>query len=82
MKDQQPGTPRRARSRIVLRGALVIAVAGAVAATAVALGTAANAATTLGASAAQSGRYFGTAVAAGKLSGLDLRRASWTASST
>ena len=56
----------RPRSR--LRSAVVLATAGVLAASAgVFLATSAEAATTLGASAAQSGRYFGTAVNAGKL---------------
>src|SRR4051812_42601918 len=51
-----------------LRVVLPLAAAGLVAATtAVMFSGTANAATTLGASAAQSGRYFGAAVAAGKL---------------
>ncbi|BFU45461.1 endo-1,4-beta-xylanase [Krasilnikovia sp. MM14-A1004] len=45
----------------------LIATGVVAAATAVAFASAADAATTLGASAAQSGRYFGTAIAAGKL---------------
>uniref|UniRef100_UPI0031CDE1FB endo-1,4-beta-xylanase n=1 Tax=Saccharothrix mutabilis TaxID=33921 RepID=UPI0031CDE1FB len=50
-------------SRAALVTALVAVTAGAVVFSA----TSASAATTLGASAAQTGRYFGTAVAAGKL---------------
>ena len=59
--------PRRSRSKI--RSALIAGTVGVFAATGVALfiPSAAAAATTLGASAAQSGRYFGTAIAAGKL---------------
>ncbi|WP_041832613.1 endo-1,4-beta-xylanase [Actinoplanes sp. N902-109] len=53
---------RRARS-----GLLAMVATGAVLATSVALSGNADAATTLGASAAQSGRYFGAAIAAGKL---------------
>ncbi|MEJ2856077.1 MULTISPECIES: endo-1,4-beta-xylanase [unclassified Saccharothrix] len=56
-------------SRSVSRAALVSTVLTTVALSAAALvATSANAATTLGASAAQSGRYFGTAVAGFKLS--------------
>ncbi|NUT96186.1 MAG: 1,4-beta-xylanase [Saccharothrix sp.] len=56
-------------SRSVSRAALVSTVLTTVALSAAALvATSANAATTLGASAAQSGRYFGAAVAAYKLS--------------
>ncbi|MGM1062612.1 endo-1,4-beta-xylanase [Saccharothrix sp. Mg75] len=51
-------------SRVALVTTLVAAAAGG---TAVLTATSANAASTLGASAAQSGRYFGTAVAAGRL---------------
>ncbi|WP_433200552.1 endo-1,4-beta-xylanase [Dactylosporangium sp. CS-047395] len=59
------GTIRRARVRLAVSLAAVGAVAlGA----AVALASGAEAGTTLGASAAEKGRYFGTAVAAGKLS--------------
>ncbi|MFD1150272.1 1,4-beta-xylanase, partial [Saccharothrix hoggarensis] len=55
-------------SRSVSRAVLVSAVVTATASAAVLVATtSANAATTLGASAAQSGRYFGTAVAANKL---------------
>ena len=50
------------------RAALVVAAAAGVVAAAVAVATTADAATTLGASAAQTGRYFGAAVAANKLS--------------
>jgi len=58
--------PGRGRNR--LRAALLAAAAGAVAVAAVAtVTTSAQAASTLGASAAASGRYFGTAVAAYKL---------------
>jgi endo-1,4-beta-xylanase len=55
----------RTRSR---RVAVVAGVAGLLGAAAVALPGVASAGTTLGASAAESGRYFGTAVAANKLS--------------
>jgi endo-1,4-beta-xylanase len=56
----------RPRSRV--RGVVLLATAGLLAAASTPfLGTAAQAATTLGASAAQSGRYFGTAISAGKL---------------
>uniref|UniRef100_UPI0031D2C07E endo-1,4-beta-xylanase n=1 Tax=Saccharothrix mutabilis TaxID=33921 RepID=UPI0031D2C07E len=56
-------------SRSVSRAALVSSVLAAVTMSAgLLVATSANAATTLGASAAQSGRYFGTAVAANKLS--------------
>jgi endo-1,4-beta-xylanase len=59
--------PAPARPR--LRAALISVAAGAVAlGTVFTVATAANAGTTLGASAAESGRYFGTAVAANKLS--------------
>ncbi|MFG1656899.1 endo-1,4-beta-xylanase [Micromonospora chersina] len=58
-------TMGRRRSRV----ALVSAAAGAVlVAASVAMATSASAGTTLGASAAEKGRYFGTAVAANKLS--------------
>nr|MDT0660775.1 endo-1,4-beta-xylanase [Micromonospora sp. DSM 115978] len=60
---------RRPVSRQVTRAAVAIAAAGALAAgAAVAVATSASAATTLGASAAERGRYFGAAVAASKLS--------------
>ena len=53
--------------RTMLRRVLVFGTAGAVTATvAVVLATSATAATTLGAAAAESGRYFGAAVAAGQ----------------
>ncbi|MGB2567099.1 endo-1,4-beta-xylanase [Micromonospora citrea] len=59
----------RPTTRARLRAALIAAVAGVAAVgTTVALAPNASAATTLGASAAQTGRYFGTAVAANKLS--------------
>ncbi|MEV0724835.1 endo-1,4-beta-xylanase [Micromonospora purpureochromogenes] len=59
------GRPTRAR----LRATLVAAAAGVAAlGTTLALAPGASAATTLGASAAQTGRYFGSAVAANKLS--------------
>jgi endo-1,4-beta-xylanase len=58
----------RPRRRSLARAALAFATVGALAATAVALTTSASAASTLGASAAERGRYFGTAVAAGRLS--------------
>jgi endo-1,4-beta-xylanase len=59
--------PAPARPR--LRAALISVAAGAVAlGTVFTVATAANAGTTLGAAAAESGRYFGTAVAANKLS--------------
>ncbi|MEU4442374.1 endo-1,4-beta-xylanase [Actinosynnema sp. NPDC050801] len=54
-------------SRSVLRAALVSTLVTATTGAAVLLATSANAGTTLGASAAESGRYFGTAVAANKL---------------
>jgi len=58
----------RGRPRSRIRGALIAGTVGVFAAAGVALVMpAAEAATTLGASAAQSGRYFGTAIAAGKL---------------
>ncbi|WFE35812.1 endo-1,4-beta-xylanase [Micromonospora sp. WMMD975] len=63
-RDSGSGT---ARSRP--RAAVVSALAGAAAVAAtVAVATSASAGTTLGASAAEQGRYFGTAVAANKLS--------------
>ncbi|SCG43173.1 endo-1,4-beta-xylanase [Micromonospora coxensis] len=59
----------RSTTRARLRAALIAAVAGVAAVgTTVALAPGASAATTLGASAAESGRYFGTAVAANRLS--------------
>ncbi|WP_367128677.1 endo-1,4-beta-xylanase [Saccharothrix sp. HUAS TT1] len=54
-------------SRSVLRAALVSTLVTATTGAAVLLATSANAGTTLAASAAESGRYFGTAVAANKL---------------
>jgi endo-1,4-beta-xylanase len=58
-------TTRGRRYRLMLAGAAsVLAVAGAV----VVATSASAAASTLGAAAAQSGRYFGTAIAAGRLS--------------
>src|SRR4051794_37483634 len=54
----QPG-----RDRFVLAGLLSVLVAGGL----MLLPRLAEAATTLGAAAAQSGRYFGTAIAAGRL---------------
>ncbi|WP_446210141.1 endo-1,4-beta-xylanase [Micromonospora sp. IBSANI012] len=63
----RPGGRPTPRAR--LRATLVAAVAGVAAlGTTLALAPGASAATTLGASAAQTGRYFGTAVAANKLS--------------
>ncbi|MEH1094293.1 endo-1,4-beta-xylanase [Micromonospora sp. CPCC 205739] len=59
----------RSTTRARLRAALVATAAGVAAlGTTLALAPGASAATTLGASAAQTGRYFGTAVAANKLS--------------
>jgi endo-1,4-beta-xylanase len=59
----------RGRSTSRLRGVVLTVAAGAVAVgAAVTFSGTANAASTLGASAAASGRYFGTAVAANKLS--------------
>ncbi|NUT51736.1 MAG: 1,4-beta-xylanase [Saccharothrix sp.] len=55
-------------SRSVVRAALVTTLVTATTGAAVLLATSASAGTTLGASAAESGRYFGTAVAANKLS--------------
>jgi endo-1,4-beta-xylanase len=55
-------------SRSVSRAALVSTLVTATAGAAVLLASTASAGTTLGASAAESGRYFGTAVAANKLS--------------
>ncbi|WP_442974202.1 endo-1,4-beta-xylanase [Saccharothrix sp. NRRL B-16348] len=54
-------------SRSVLRAALVSTLVTATTGAAVLLATSASAGTTLGASAAESGRYFGTAVAAGRM---------------
>ncbi|MEO6084634.1 MAG: endo-1,4-beta-xylanase, partial [Umezawaea sp.] len=54
----------RSVSRVLLVSSLLVATAGG----ALVLATSAGAATTLGASAAQTGRYFGTAVAANRLS--------------
>ncbi|MEU5791568.1 endo-1,4-beta-xylanase [Micromonospora purpureochromogenes] len=63
----RPGGRPTTRAR--LRATLVAAVAGVAAlGTTLALAPGASAATTLGASAAQTGRYFGTAVAANRLS--------------
>src|SRR4051794_15268696 len=56
-------TPSRRRRLLLLSAA----AAGVVVAASVAVVGTANAATTLGASAAQSGRYYGAAIAAGKL---------------
>ncbi|MEV4123270.1 1,4-beta-xylanase, partial [Micromonospora sp. NPDC049645] len=61
--DAQPRTGPRARTAIVLAAAALLATT-----TAAFLPGAASAGTTLGASAAEKGRYFGTAVAAGRLS--------------
>ena len=55
------------RRRSLTRAALVLMTLGGLTAAAVGIATSASAATTLGASAAQTGRYFGAAVAAGKL---------------
>ncbi|ONI84864.1 1,4-beta-xylanase [Saccharothrix sp. ALI-22-I] len=54
-------------SRSVLRAVLVSTLVTATTGAAVLLATSANAGTTLGTAAAESGRYFGTAVAAGRL---------------
>ncbi|WP_405087627.1 endo-1,4-beta-xylanase [Microbispora sp. NBC_01389] len=65
--NSRPGTPQSVTG---LRRALAVGalgVLGAVTAFAAASGPADAAASTLGAAAAQSGRYFGTAIAAGKL---------------
>ncbi len=59
--------PTRVRRRILAAGSLAV-TALAITVTATLLAGNAQAATTLGAQAATSGRYFGTAVAAGKLS--------------
>ncbi|MEU8408136.1 endo-1,4-beta-xylanase, partial [Micromonospora sp. NPDC048842] len=57
------------KHRRVLRAAVTVAVTGALAAgMTMALTTSASAGTTLRASAAEKGRYFGAAVATGKLS--------------
>ncbi len=59
----------RSATRLRPRSALVSAVVGlALVATAVVVSSSASAATTLGASAAEKGRYFGAAIAANKLS--------------
>src|SRR4051794_3854726 len=73
-----PGTTRKGTSLMTrklpgrhtpIRLAVTLAAVTAVAAgAAIALASGAEAGTTLGASAAEKGRYFGTAVAAGKLS--------------
>jgi endo-1,4-beta-xylanase len=60
--------PRTARRRILALGVPAAAATLALAGAALMSPTPAQAASTLGASAAASGRYFGTAVAAGKLS--------------
>ncbi|AGZ41821.1 endo-1,4-beta-xylanase [Actinoplanes friuliensis] len=63
MIEKPAGRHRPSWRSLFLAGAVsVLAAAGAVAVT-----TTAEAATTLGASAAQSGRYFGTAISGGKL---------------
>jgi len=68
MSDKPVHTPVPPKVRARQRTALVFAAVGALAAgTAIALATSASAATTLGASAAEKGRYFGTAVAVNKL---------------
>src|SRR5689334_22993487 len=59
MNQRRPG-----RYRLILAGAASVAVAAGVA---MMSPGSAEAATTLGAAAAQSGRYFGTAIAAGRL---------------
>ncbi|RKN50589.1 endo-1,4-beta-xylanase [Micromonospora endolithica] len=59
---------RPSRARNARRLALTAAVASALVGVTVALAPSASAGTTLGASAAESGRYFGAAVAANKLS--------------
>jgi len=64
---RRPRSGSRVRSRAGRRTALAAATLTAVGVT-VALAYPASAGTTLGASAAEKGRYFGTAVAAGKLS--------------
>jgi endo-1,4-beta-xylanase len=61
--DRQPRSRQRLRA-LLAAGAVALCGAGL----AVALSSTADAATTLGASAAASGRYFGTAVNSGKLS--------------
>ncbi|MFB9443512.1 endo-1,4-beta-xylanase [Dactylosporangium vinaceum] len=59
---------RTTRRRPVRLAVMLAAVSAVAAGAAVALASGAEAGTTLGASAAEKGRYFGTAVAAGKLS--------------
>jgi endo-1,4-beta-xylanase len=68
MIQNRPEARRRWWRLPSARIALACVTAGGLAVTALALAPAADAASTLGASAAQTGRYFGTAVAAGKLS--------------
>ncbi|MER7457425.1 endo-1,4-beta-xylanase [Micromonospora sp. NPDC126480] len=63
-----PRGDRTTRARTVRRLALTVAVTGALVGATVALAPTASAGTTLGASAAEKGRYFGAAVAANKLS--------------
>ncbi|GAA1762530.1 endo-1,4-beta-xylanase [Luedemannella helvata] len=63
----ESSTPRR-KGRLAARSAFVVAAAAGLVATAVVLTAPANAGTTLGASAAEKGRYFGAAIAAGRLS--------------
>ena len=64
-----PFRVRRPVTKQATRAVLAIAAAGALAAgAAVVVATSANAGTTLGASAAERGRYFGTAVAVNRLS--------------
>ena len=62
-------TPPRLRAALASIATGVVAVG-----TTVALASSASAGTTLGAAAAETGRYFGTAVAANKLCDSDLRR--------
>ena len=61
--SRAPGRPRRLRAALALSAVGLLAAAGAV----VLPGNASAAETTLGAAAAQSGRYFGTAVAVNRL---------------
>ncbi|MBL6276589.1 endo-1,4-beta-xylanase [Micromonospora fiedleri] len=62
-ESRAPGRPRRLRAALALTAVGLMAAAGAV----VLPGNASAAETTLGAAAAQSGRYFGTAVAVNRL---------------
>jgi endo-1,4-beta-xylanase len=67
MSNDPPHTRRRRKPRAIARTVVALATAAGLAVMAMTLTTPANAGTTLGASAAEKGRYFGTAVAANKL---------------